>query len=336
MITPADLIHLPYTPDLSEGGSAYACRWLAYSYERMSGSASDRLRSMVGRVAVELAFRRHLSEQAVPFKVLGATSFTRPDQYEIALGGHRSIIKNFLITRRSQISELRRDPSSLLAAPALIPVDQFAAEGHKPDDLYLFAFLLGEVAAAQADLRKAAAAGQPVHLIHPLPEVWAKPRNWVPIEELALKSECETPITVEAGGQDAGHNFITTTLELPPKQRMLVEKDFHSLAYLHVHSRPEARIGIHSPRHGEAYIISPYAWSNLWIYGKEIILTGWLTHEVYRRKARVLNAGAHTFQYHHTGMKNLMVLIRELNPLGRLLEKVRLWEAEKSRINPSS
>jgi hypothetical protein len=332
MITSTDLLHLPYTPDLTEGGIAYACRSLATTSERMSGSLVDRLRSIVGGVAAELAFRRTLSEQAIPFNVLGATPFTHPDRYDVSLGGHRCDLKSFLITRRPQIGLIRKDPSLVLQAPALVPLDQFAAEGHKPDDLYLFTFLLGVVAAAREDMDRVLAAGQPAYLIHPLPDEWARPANWLPLEKLALKSECETPITIEIGGQNAGREFVTATLELPPRQRVPVEQSFHSLAYVHAACRPAARIGLHSPARGGAYIVPAHAWGNIWVYGMDIFMTGWLSHEEYRRKAKVLNAGMRTMQYDRTRVKNLLVPMVELNPLALLLKKVKAWEMEKRNL----
>ncbi len=332
MITKSDLLHLPYTPDLSVGGIAYACRSMAYTYDRMGGSPVERLRRIVGGVAVELAFRRYLSEQGIPFDVLGATPFTRPDRYDVSLGGHRCDLKSFLITRRSQINRLRQDPALALQAPALVPLDQFAAEGHKPDDLYIFAFLLGVTASAREDVDRAAIAGQPAWLIHPLPDEWRRPVEWRPLEGLVLKSECGTPITVEIGGQNLEREFITTTLELPPRKRVPVEECFASLAYVHAAARPDARIGLHSPARGEAYIVPAHAWGNIWVYGMEIILFGWLTYEEFRRKAKVLNAGMRTFQYDRTRVKNLLVPMAELNPVGPLLKKVKDWEKEKRSL----
>ena len=337
MITSTDILHLPYTPDLTEGGIAYACRSLATTTERMGGARPregtgtnvERLRRIVGGVAAELAFRHTLTEQAIPFNVLGATPFTHPDRYNVSLGGHRCDLKSFLITRRQQIALIRKDPTFVLQAPALVPLDQFAAEGHKLDDLYLFAFLLGVVAAAREDVDKAVAAGQPIYLIHPLPDNWARPANWLLLEKLALKSECETPISVEIGGQNVEREFVTAMLELPPKKRVPVEQSFHSLAYVHAARKPEARIGLHSPLRGEAYIIPAHAWGNIWVYGMDILLTGWLSHEEYRRKAKVLNAGMRTFQYDRTRVKNLLVPMLELNPLGGLLTRVKEWEAER-------
>jgi hypothetical protein len=351
MITPSDLLHLPYTPDLTEGGIAYACRSLTTTHNRMSDYPVDRMRRIVAGVAAELAFRRTLFEQDIPFDVLGATPFTHPDRYNILLGGHRCELKIFLITRRQQIALLRQDPALVLKAPALVPLDQFAAEGHKPDDIYLFGFLLGVVAAAREDEDRATAAGQPACLIHPLPDEWARPANWVPLEKLALKSECEASLCVEIGGQNAGsrtlsenrdrlrvagtgtilREFVTATLELPPKKRVLVEQSFYSLAYVHALRKPEARIGLHSPARGEAYIVSPHEWGNIWVYGMDILLTGWLTHEEFRRKAKVLNAGMSTFQFAHTRVKNLLVPMAELYPLAPLLAHVKEWEAQRRR-----
>lgn len=333
MISTSDLLHLPYTPDLTEGGIAFACRSLATTYGGMGGFPVDRLRRFIGGVAAELAFRRTLSEQAIPFNVLEATPFTHPDRYNVSLGGHRCYLKSFLITRRQQISLIRQDPALVLRAPALVPLDQFAAEGHKLDDLYLFAFLLGVVAASREDMDRAIAAGQPAYLIHPLSDEWAHPANWLPLEKLALKSECDLPITVEVGGQNAGREFITAMLELPPRKRVPVEQSFSSLAYIHAARRPEARIGLHSPVRGEAYIVPPHKWGNIWVYGMDILLTGWLTHEEYRRKAKVLNSGIRTLQYDRTRVKNLLVPISELRPLGELFERVRVWAATHVIVN---
>ena len=97
-------------------------------------------------------------------------------------------------------------------------------------------------------------------------------------------------------------------------------------------SRPEARIGIHSPVRGEPYLIQPHGWGNIWVYSMDILLAGYLTHEEFRRKAHVLPVGSRVFQYDQTRTKNLTVPMAELNPLGPLFEKVRAWEAEKGRV----
>src|SRR5215211_4963236 len=154
MLSASDFLHLPYTRDLTDGGIAYAVRSLAYTYNRMGGSSYDRLRRIVAGVAVELAFRRYLSEQNIPFDVKGATPFTERDHYDVALGGRRCDIKSFLITVREKIFEMRRNPGILLSAPALVASDQNAGEGHLNSDIYLFAFFSGLLATSDEELHK--------------------------------------------------------------------------------------------------------------------------------------------------------------------------------------
>lgn len=331
MISPTDLIHIPYTRDLTEGGIAYAVRSLPYTFNRAGGhhkgviSPYDRLRRTVASVAVELAFRRYLSEQNIPFDVKSATPFTEPDRYDVILGGRRCDIKSFLISYREQIAELKRNPQVVLGAPALVPSDQNAAEGRSDKDLYLFAFLSGLIAASQADLEKAMYADQPHYLVHAMPEMWARPVQWNPLGELVLKSESDETQVLEIGGQDEGREMRTSVLEIPPRTRVKLDDGFHSVAYVHIKASPSARIGIHSPALQETYIIGEMDWGNIWVYGTNILLAGWLTREEFNRGARAILPGARVFQYDRTRTKNLAVNVSELKPLAELFERVREW-----------
>lgn len=330
MVTTSDFIHLPFTPDLTEGGIAYAIRSLPYTYNRMGGSSFDRLRRIVAGVAVELAFRRYLGEHGIPFDVKGATPFTDPDRYDVSLGGHRCDIKSFLITYRNQISEMQRDPAIVLKAPALVPSDQHAADGHSDHDLYLFAFLSGLIAASLEDLKKALEAGRPAYLIHALPDAWAKPAVWNPLGPLALKSESDETLTVELGGQDEGRGFLTRLVELPPRTRVVVHDPFFALSCVHISKMTEARVGIHSLARKETHVISWHEWGNLWVYGMDILLTGYLSREEFRRQASFIQPGSRVFQYKQTRTKNLAVPITDLKPLNELFDRVREWKTAQA------
>jgi hypothetical protein len=328
MITASDFIRIPFTPDLTEGGIAYASRSLNYTYNRMSGSPYARLRRIVGGVAVELAFRHYLTSQDVPFDVKGATPFTEPDRYDVSLGGHRCDLKSFLITRRPQISEIRHEPSVLLNAQALIPSDQFASQTHAGQDLFIFGFLSTLVAASQEDIKKAFEAGQPVYLMHAFPREWSQPNQWTPFGKLALKSEAGSTLEVEVGGQNGERDFITEQVVLPARKRVELSGSFHSLAYVHAKSIPSARIGVHSPVLKETYLIQPAEWGNIWLYGIDIWLTGYIAHEDFRRKASHVPEGSRVFQYSVTRTKNLGMPVSDLRSLGELLEKVKAWDAQ--------
>jgi len=274
---------------------------------------------------VELAFRRYLAEQNIPFDVQGATPFTDPNQYDVSLGGRRCDIKSFLITYREQIAEMKRNPQVVLNAPALVPSDQNAAEGRSDKDIYLFVFLSGLIAASQSDLQKVLHTNQPHYLIHAMPEAWTRPAQWNPLGELVLKSDSAKTQVVEIGGQDERREMRTSVLEIPPRTRVKFDDGFFSLAYVHIKSQPNARIGIHSPTRQETYIISEMDWGNIWVYGTDILLAGYLTREEFNRGARAILPGARVFQYDRTRTKNLAVNVSELKPLADLFERVREW-----------
>jgi len=334
MLNPDDLIRIPYTSDLTEGGIAYAVRSLPFTYNRMGGSPFDRLRRIVAGVAVELAFRRYLSEQNVPFDVKGATPFTEPDRYDAALGGHRCDVKSFLITYRRQISDMRRNPEITLNAPALIPLDQFEADGHSGDDLYLFAFLAGLVTASQDELKKAIDAGQPHYLIHVMPREWRKPMAWSPLGPLALKSESPAARLFEIAGQDEDRGFLTRTVKLPGGKRVVIDDPFFALTSVRAMDLPGARLGIRSLARNESHVINPLEWGNIWVYGMEILFAGYISRVDFRRRACLVPPMSQVFQYRQTRVKNLAVPVSELKPLRGLFEKVREWEERKIQPDP--
>jgi hypothetical protein len=168
-----------------------------------------------------------------------------------------------------------------------------------------------------------------------MPKGWTRPQVWHPLGPLALKSESDESLTVEIGGQAQGREFMTRTLELPPRTRVKVDEPFFALSSVHVHKLPAARLGIHSPVMGESYIIDPFGWGNIWVYGIEIILTGYIPREEFRRRSSLIQPGSRVFQYAKTRTKNLAVPVAALKPLGRLFEQVKVWE-EKNRSEPGN
>lgn len=321
MITANDLIRLPYTPDLTEGGIAYALRSLTNTFEREGRSPYDRLRRVVANIAVELAFRRFLSQNEIPFEVKAAAPFTDHERFDVILGGRRCDIKSFFISRRGQVMSIRRDSSMLLNVPALVPSDQHASDGHSYNDLYVFTFFTGLIAASQDDLRKAVAKKQPHYLVHVMPEAWRKPLNWNPLGVLTLKSESAEELIVEISGQDEGRDVKRKTVSLPPGTKITINESFHSITSLHVRRVPEARVGIRCEAIPAAHIVSPFEWGNLWVYGMDIFLAGWISYEEFGRRANTLLPNSKVFQYDRTRVKNLSLPIRQLKPLKTLFEK---------------
>lgn len=320
MLSPADFLRLPYTPDLTEGGIAYALRSLAYTYEREGRSPYGRLRRLVANVAVEVAFRRYLSMNNIPYEVKASTPFTDRERFDVVLNGHRCDLKSFLISRRDQITQVRKNPTALLDAPALVPSDAHAGDGHSYNDLYLFAFMNGLVAASKEELGKVIVKGQPHYLVHVMPPGWCKPLNWIPLGALTLKSESAKELIVEISGQDEARNMKRKGLSLPPGVKVKLDETFYSITSLHVRRMPEARIGIRCERFGEAHIVVPHEWGNIWVYGMDILMAGYTTYEEMGTRSTLLQPNARTFQYERTHVKNLSMPLARLKPIGRLFD----------------
>jgi hypothetical protein len=219
---------------------------------------------------------------------------------------------------------------TLLKAPALVASDQHAGGGHSRHDLYLFAFLAGQVAASPGDLEKVIQRKQPYHLVHVMPDAWKRPSKWSPLGRLVLKSESEQTQIIEIGGQDEGREMRACTVELPPQRRIEIPDEFFSLAYLHARSGPNARVGIYSPVRRETHLAGALDWGNIWVYGIDIILAGYISYEEFSRQANFVQAGSRVFQYDHTYVKNLAVAVSDLKPFSELFERVRVWSSSQT------
>lgn len=275
---------------------------------------------MAAGVAVDLAFRRYLSDQNISFEVKAVTPFTEPEHYDVSLAGRRCDIQSFFISRREQALQVKRTPQVLLNAPALVASDQNAAEGHLNSDIYLFAFLAGLVTSSEAELQKVIETRQPHYFLHLMPDAWMRPTKWNPLGTLALKSDSENSQRLEIGGQDTGREIRSLDVELPARTRVQVEQGFFSLAYLHHQDIPKGQIGIYSPVKKETHIVRESDWENVWVYGLDIVLAGYLTREEFNQRARFVREGARVFQYDHTRTKNLAVNVSDLKPVSELLE----------------
>jgi hypothetical protein len=146
---------------------------------------------------------------------------------------------------------------------------------------------------------------------------------------LWLKSESAEPVIVEIGGLDAERNFISETLALKPLERALAQNDYYSLAYIHSESLPAARVGVQSTARKAVYLVQPHDWVNIWVYGMEIWLAGFLPENEFRSKANDIFAGSSVLQYSKTQIKSLSVPVSDLRPLETLFEQVKNWELEK-------
>src|SRR5258708_2043242 len=334
MMSP-EILRLPYDASLTVAGIEYAKKSLHYTYNRMHLAPEARLRKIVAGVAVELALRRWLQGQNVPFDLLGATHFTEKDKYDLRLGGRRCDVKSFLITDRQQIATLRRDPAWLNAAEALVPEDQFQSDRMEEQDIYLFGFLAGLETRTAADLAQALRAEQPVYLIHTLSQPrWRGAPNppgakldsgnltWRSLGRLLFKADTRDAVELEAGGQAGSHAGWVERVRLEPRVRTASASEFYSLLYLHVPRLPAGPVGVRSPVLRETVIIQPGDWVNIWVYGIEVVLAGWLPKADFRALSRRLPRGSKVLQYARTQTYNRALPVLKFRPHVELADMV--------------
>ncbi len=322
---PPTILRLPYDATLTVAGIEYAKKSLHYTYNRMGLHAAARLRKIVAGVAVELAFRRWLAAEGVPFDLLGATPFTEPDRYDLRLGGRRCDVKSFVIGERAEISRVRRDPDWLLEAEALVPADQFQSSTLEENDFYLFGFLAGLETRRRTELDQALLAEQPVYLLYTLDQAdWLGAAQWRSLGRLVLKADLDEPLAVEVGGQNAARVTHAERLRLGPRERTVTAGEFYSLLYLHPDRLPAGPLGVRSAVLRDTVLVAPQRWENIWVYGIEIFLAGWLTKADFRARSRKLPAGTAVRQYPRgTQTENRAVPVRALRDVRELAGLIR-------------
>ncbi len=326
MLTPLDLLRLPYDDTLTRAGVEYAKKSLHYTYNRMHLDLGARLRKIVAGVSVELAFRRWLDANAVPYDLLGATAFTERDKYDLRLGGRRVDLKSFFLTERESISALRRDPGWLLDAHALVPEDQFNSPKLDDGDVYVFGFLAGLEARQSADTAKALAAGQPTEMVASFSDDdWLGRHHWRSLGALALLNAGPLPLEVELGGQGQDRAALVEAVVLPPERKMTASGRYYALLYLQAARLPEADVEVSSPALKRARLLHSADWHNIWVYGMDVFIAGWLTKAELRERGRRLPAGARVKQYPHTQVPNRGLLVRDLRPITELAERIKAF-----------
>jgi hypothetical protein len=163
--------------------------------------------------------------------------------------------------------------------------------------------------------------GHPYYLVHVMPASWSRPSTWNPLGRLVLKSDSAETQIVEIGGKDEGREMHSCRVELPPRARIEIPDGFFSISYIRSHSL--MRVGIYSPVRKETYLIEETDWGNIWLYGGDILLAGYITRDEFGRRARFVPAGSRVFQNHQLKVKNLSVPMSELRPLAELFERAR-------------
>ncbi len=152
MVNQGDLIQLAYTADLTAAGIAYVEQLLQHTSEGRPRYSQQTLRQQVIDKAVELAFRRYLDEQEVPYATAPGTSFGSHASFHLVLGGWRCTIRSSWIDDPEIAHQVNAHPEHLLEAAALLPSERIAAWIPGEKDLYIFVFVTGNTLKDRTDI----------------------------------------------------------------------------------------------------------------------------------------------------------------------------------------
>lgn len=330
MLTSLDLVHLPYSPDLTQAGIHYARRAFPPADDFLGEPILGRLQRLIARKAAELSFRRYLSSLNLPFESWRRAPFTDAEQYDVALGRRRCVLQTWLINRSSLIYRLQQNLEPLLHTAVLVPEEQLFDATHSDLDVLIFAFVMAHTTAGYESFRLAQATGQTVYLLHPLPARWVQPAVWAPLQPLTVMNAARAEQNVELGGLDGNKRFITELISLPAGSTGYPSEDFHAIFFLHMPGQPSGRLDLHCQRLGVTHQIKPTDWGNLWMEGVQVTLAGWMTRGDFRQHAARQSAGRHPSMITHPSSPHHGLLISQLHPLSELIENTRLWAAGKT------
>lgn len=320
-----EYIQIECSEDLIEAGITYITRHLG----QLEAPDYDHLRQVVVDKIVELAFRRLLTDRDVPHQAQPSTSFTQRDHFDLTIGGRRCSLISRLMRKKEDIAQIHKNPNLLDQEQIFHSVQEFGTKPHE-EDLYIFAFLTGLVTRSQQDLGKAIDAGQPTFLLNPMPRSWVYPANWSGLGELTLKSDASESAVVTLGGLNAEKEFITQQVNLDPQERTPANDDFYGLSYIHSHTLPDGKIGIHSPVSKDTVVIERYDWGNLYVYGMKIFFVGYLSVGEFNRQAKRFETGKYTGDL-RVGKDTMAVQVDQLRPLPDLFVRANNWEQQKDR-----
>lgn len=326
LITAEDFLRLNYTPDLTQAGIKYVCQQLINQRRENDNIDFDILRENVAQKAVELAFRRYLVEMDVPHQLVEPDSFSEPDYHGIALGGRRCHVVAGLVSAKRDIRRMRRNPELLIKQKALLPVRDIDSNRVNREDVLVFALISALVTRGRDDIITAREAGQPLHLIYLMPKRWSLPTEWKSLGGLTLKADISEEVEIEIEGQNSHRVSLMEPMKLPSRTRKQAKKDFFLVSHLHIEDTVKGRIGIHSPILDKTVVINPHQWKNVWLYGMEILMLGYIQGREFFDRADHIPVGSRELQARHGTQQDYKgTPVSDLRPIKDLFRRAHNW-----------
>ena len=325
MVSKSDFVTIPFNPDMTLAGIKYTCRSLTNERDQFRNSHINKLRETIAKNVVKLGFKRYLDQTNTPYEMMRSTPFSDPEHYDIVIGGRRCEINVILITDKRQIRSIRAEPHLLLQTQTLIPIDKLSGGELFAKDVLIFIFLTALITPNRRTIEKANAAGQPLYMFNMFPRNWAIPVRWDSLGTILVESNMENTIQLEFGGFNIDRQFQSERFILNPRDKVDLKHNFYTLSYIHTPNLPDDAIRVYSTFLKETYLVSPHTWTNLWIYGMDIIIGGYVTRVEYQKNARRISKNSRKIPSSCASKEIFTLPIHKLHSIMYLFEHAKTW-----------
>ena len=158
-----------------------------------------------------------------------------------------------------------------------------------------------------------------------LPSNWAFPIRWESLGTILVESNIATNIQLEFVGCNIHRQFQTERSILMPNSQLHLKKDFYTLSYIHTPNLPDGAIQVYSSFLKENYLVSRHAWNNLWIYGMDIIIGGYVTRVEYQKNTRRISKNSRNIESSGASKEIFTLPVQNLHSIKYLLERAKTW-----------
>ena len=144
---------------------------------------------------------------------------------------------------------------------------------------------------------------------------WAFPARWDSLGTILIESNQETTLQIELGGSNIHRHFQTERICLKPHTQMDLKQNFYTLRYIHTPNLPDDTVRVYSSTLKETYLVEPYSWKNLWIYGLDIIIGGYVTRMGYQENAKRIPKSGRNIHSAYTSREYCSLPLKNFHPI---------------------
>lgn len=323
-----EIIRIPAAPDLTVAGLMYLTRGLVRPGGQSFGSGFGDYREVVAQKMAELAFRRYLVEQEIPHRLVRTLTVASLDANEVSLGGRRAALITKLIFHKQEINRVENNSQRLLAAKVVRP-HSFDRKKYHEDDLVIVGFVTAEISRNHKEIKEDQKEQKKLSLLYQIPEPWSHPKVWRAADKISLKTEIKKPLEIVIGGLDKEHRFLTERLNLTSNETVNVRKAFFSLNYLQAEHLPVGTIELSNSLTRDKLRINPAQWGNLWVYGINIYLVGFITQSEFANRANPIYEDSPVLGPIRSTTAGLAISADQLNPIQELFSRLKNWDKNR-------